>query len=87
MKRTIVVVLSALLFSGCAGGLTDTQKGQLALVINKCPVLQNYSRTQLKKAASEMKNLPSQTQIAKMIGDYGKLRDACRVVSKKLKRL
>jgi hypothetical protein len=78
------VLIAALALGGCATG--SEQQKQVALVISKCPVLKNYSKEQLKKAASELKNLPSESQVAVLVTDYSKLRDACRVARKKLKQ-
>jgi len=43
-----------------------------------CPPLVTYSRAQQTQARSELLSLPAGSQIAKMIVDYGKTRDACR---------
>ena len=88
MKQTILVsmIMATLALGGCAGGMSQTQQKQVALVISKCPVLKNYSKEQMKKAASELKNLPSESQVAVLVTDYSKLRDACRVASKKMKQ-
>lgn len=75
----------ALLLGGCAG-ISAQQEKKLNLVITKCPVLVKYSPEQLKEAAAELRGLPEKSQIAKMTIDYGKLRDACRAIEKKLKR-
>ena len=89
MKHTILasIILGTLVLGGCAGGsLTQQQQKQVALVISKCPVLKNYTKEQMKKAASEMQSLPNKSQIAVLVTDYSKLRDACRVASRKLKQ-
>ena len=51
------------------------------VVVSQCPELTQYSLEDLKKAATELRMLPSDSQIAEMIADYSKLRDACRVLS------
>lgn len=43
-----------------------------------CPPLVTYSVQQQRQAAAELRKM-SKSQIAKMIVDYGKMRDACRV--------
>lgn len=85
MKLTALIVLSSLVLTGCGtiSGLKPTQK-QVNLVLTKCPVLRNYTKAEMKKAASELQNIPSDAQLARMIGDYGKLRQACRVITKRL---
>lgn len=86
MKIATLIVLSSLALTGCGtvSGFKPTQK-QVNLVLTKCPVLKNYSKAEMKQAAQELNNIPSQAQLARMIGDYGKLRQACRVITKKLK--
>ncbi len=44
-----------------------------------CPPLVSYSRAQQADAAHELRALPQDSELAAMIVDYGKLRDACRV--------
>lgn len=85
MKLATIVVLSTLALTGCGtvSNFKPTQK-QVNLVLTKCPVLRNYTKAEMKQAALELENIPSQAQLARMIGDYGKLRQACRVISKKL---
>jgi len=88
MKQTILasIILGTLVLGGCAGGMSQQQQKQVALVISKCPVLKNYTKEQMKKAASELQSLPSESQVAVLVTDYSKLRDACRVASRKLKQ-
>lgn len=43
-----------------------------------CPPLIPYSAAQQAQAAAEMRKIPN-SQIARMIVDYGKMRDACRL--------
>jgi hypothetical protein len=85
MKLATVLVLSSLSLTGCGtiSSFKPTQK-QVNLVLTKCPVLRNYTKTEMRQAASELQNIPSNAQLARMIGDYGKLRQACRVITKKL---
>lgn len=44
-----------------------------------CPPLVAYSAAQQRLAARELRALPQNSQIAGMIGDYGKMRKACRL--------
>lgn len=83
--KSSLIILTSLLLTGCGtvSNLKPTQK-QVNLVLTKCPVLRNYSKAEMKKAAEELQNIPSDAQLARMIGDYGKLRQACRVITKKL---
>lgn len=43
-----------------------------------CPPLTAYSAVEQRQAAAELRKMP-ESQVAKMIVDYGKLRDACRI--------
>lgn len=74
------------MISGCAS-LNAQQEKKMNLVITKCPILTKYSPEQLKSAAAEIRKLPSESQVAKMVIDYGKLRDACRAIEKKLRKM
>jgi hypothetical protein len=38
-----------------------------------------YTKDQQRAASAEMRVLPKDAQIAAMIGDYGKMRKACRI--------
>ena len=42
-----------------------------------CPPLVTYSVQQQRQAATELRQM-TKSQVAKMIVDYGKMRDACR---------
>jgi hypothetical protein len=67
MWRTIFAMVGfSLLVSACvsAGG--------------GCPPLVAYTAAQERKADDELHDLPKGSQIARMIGDYGKTRAACR---------
>ena len=75
----------ALADCGTNSNYDPTQK-QVNLVLTKCPVLKNYSNEELLAAAEQLSNIPSESQIAKMVNDYGKLREACRIITKKLKQ-
>jgi len=44
----------------------------------RCPALVTYSQTFQSQAASELDALPQTARVATMVGDYGKLRAACR---------
>lgn len=85
MKILAAITLS-LMLAGCA----TMDKAEIAqtktLVIAKCPVLKNYSKDRLKKAAAELQSLPSDSELAALLTDYSKLRDACRAITKELKK-
>lgn len=47
--------------------------------VGGCPPLINYSAAQQKQAAKELRTIVGETQLKRMIVDYGKMRDACRL--------
>ena len=44
-----------------------------------CPPLVSYSADQMKRAAAEMRALHKEAELRRLVTDYGKMRDACRV--------
>lgn len=82
MKMVAIVSTLAIMLSACAS-LTPER---VAFAYSRCPVLKQYSREEMLKAAQEIKTLPSESQIAEMMADYSKLRDACRLAEKELKK-
>lgn len=44
-----------------------------------CPPLVQYSAETQRKAADEIEKLPDDSAVARMISDYKKTRDACRI--------
>lgn len=91
MKQFVILfaLMVGLLIGGCAAtkGLVtpDGKPITQALVISKCPTLKQYTPEQLKAAAAELKQLASTSALAMLVTDYGKMRDACRALTKKLK--
>jgi len=70
------------------GACTPAQQMQATTIaINKCPALKNYSREQLRRAAQELRSLPSESQLSVMLSDYSKLRDACRIAEQRLRQM
>ena len=47
--------------------------------VSGCPPLVEYSALTQKKAAEELRSLPKDSQIAKLVIDYNKMRKACRL--------
>jgi hypothetical protein len=43
-----------------------------------CPPLVTYSAETQRQAAQELRSLPKDSQLAKLVVDYGKVRRACR---------
>ncbi|MBI1867732.1 MAG: hypothetical protein HYS06_05500 [Methylocystis sp.] len=64
---TAVSSLALTLVAGCAA----TSGG--------CPPLVAYSKAQQARAAQELRALSTDSQLGRMIVDYDKTRDACRV--------
>ena len=73
MKK--VLFLLPLFLTGCVGLSQD----KITVVMRKCPAIVSYSKAEQKKAYSEIKAMAANSQIPRMMGDYSKLRDACRV--------
>lgn len=73
MKK--VIFLFPLLLTGCMGLSQD----KITVVMRKCPALVSYSKAEQKQAYSEIKAMAANAQVPRMMGDYSKLRDACRV--------
>lgn len=82
MKMVAFISICAIMLSGCASITPE----RTAFAYSRCPVLKKYTREELIKAAQEIKTLPSESQIAEMMADYSKLRDACRLAEKELKK-
>jgi hypothetical protein len=80
--RTIIALTAslAIILGGCASITQD----RIDLVYSRCPVLMQYTQEEMKAAAEELEKLPTESQIAEMITDYSKLRDACRLAERAL---
>jgi hypothetical protein len=87
MKHIIIALLiPTLMLGGCATMSAAEKQQTKTLVIAKCPVLKNYSKEKLQRAAAELKGLPDDSELAALLTDYSKLRDACRAITKQLKK-
>lgn len=66
--RRLTVLIMVLFEAGCqsTGG-------------GGCPPLVTYSPEQMKRAAAEMRALHKGAELRRLVTDYGKMRDACRV--------
>jgi hypothetical protein len=84
-KMMLLAIPMIALLGGCSPSLQE--RPTLVEAINKCPVLKTYTPEQLRKAASELKQIPNESQIAVLLSDYSKFRDACRVADRKLKAM
>lgn len=84
MVKIVMILTSCLMLSGCAS-LGLTKQEIQTVVLNNCPVLINYTPEQQKMAAEELRKLYSESVLTTFITDYSKLREACRVVNKRVK--
>jgi hypothetical protein len=84
MKTFVIAIGAALFLTGCASSAITQQERQI--ILQRCPILKKYTPEQLKAAASELKSLPTESQLARMLSDYSSLREACRKVTEKLNR-
>ncbi len=67
--RLSILMMALFSLAGC----------QSYVATSGCPPLVTYSAADQKQASSELRALlPRDSQIARMIVDYGKMRDACR---------
>jgi len=70
MLRLLLVLIGPALLSACATVVSDT-----------CPTLFDYSEAEQARAADELDALPEGSVIARLVGDYGVVRNeirACR---------
>lgn len=86
-KVFVAVAVLGVLVGGCSSLDPEMRRQGVPLAYSQCPVLKKYTREELLAAAKEMRSLPSESQLAAMMTDYSKLRDACRVARKELKRI
>lgn len=73
MKKLFLIL--PIFLAGCMGVGED----KITVVLRKCPALVSYSKVEQKKALQEIKTMASDAQIPRMMTDYSKLRDACKV--------
>jgi hypothetical protein len=66
-SKKLLPILMLVGFSGCK----STSEG--------CPPLIDYSAERQTLAAKELRRLPANSEVAKLVVDYGKLRAACRL--------
>lgn len=81
--RILMVGMIALFMAGCATTTASQQQQQqyLGAIYSQCPPLKTYTKAQRDRAARELRELASDSQLAVLITDYGKLREACRIVN------
>lgn len=74
---------SFLFLTGCSSSLNNQQN--ISIVLSKCPTLKSYSKEKMQRAISQIRNLPDDSELIEILGDYSSLREACRVAERKLK--
>jgi uncharacterized protein YceK len=84
--KILMVLAIAFTLTGCATTQSAINPQKVRpVVISQCPELRKYRTADLKKAASELNLLPANSQIAELLTDYNKLRDACRILAKRMR--
>jgi len=83
MKFIIIGILT-LTLSNCDNAQMSSQRAR-PIIVSQCPELAKYKTADLKRAAKELNLLPANSQIAELLTDYNKLRDACRVLSNRMR--
>lgn len=66
--RLVIWTTAAFSLSGCQ-----------SIPVSGCPPLVTYSAETQRLAAKELRALPKDSQVAKLVVDYGKMRAACRI--------
>jgi hypothetical protein len=87
MRQAIIasVLILGLGVSGCASSVNNLEN--IGLVLSKCPSLKSYSREKMQRAAASLRNLPEDSVLVEILGDYSRLREACRVAERQLRSL
>lgn len=80
--KAISILSLAVMLSACA----SINPERVDFAYSRCPILVKYTQQELMQAAKEFANLPNESQIVEMMTDYSKLRDACRLAEKELKK-
>lgn len=75
-KFWLSLALLPLLLTGCVTAPSE-------MVLTRCPSLRTYTPEFQRKAADELSHLPQGSPVARLVTDYGQLRDACRALSRK----
>lgn len=76
------LLITAIMLSACASITPE----RVDFAYSRCPVLKKYTKEEMIQAAQELRRLPTESQIAEMMTDYSKLRDACRLAERQLKK-
>lgn len=85
LKTKIIIALLALImaltytYATAAACFWPFESPLSPAIIRKCPPLVDYPPEDQAKIAKELKDIQSTSEIARIVSDYSKLRDACRV--------
>lgn len=87
MKKVIIsgILCLSIVLAGCANSL-NTQEN-INLVLSRCPTLKQYSREKMLRTSQAIKNLPDDSELIEILGDYSRLREACRIAERKLRSI
>jgi hypothetical protein len=87
MKKVIIsgILGLGIVLSGCASSLNNQETK--SLVLSRCPSLKQYSRETMQRAAQSIKNLPDDSELIEILGDYSRLREACRIAERKIRAI
>lgn len=87
MKKGIgaMILIVGFAVSGCSSSLNTSEN--IGLVLSKCPSLKSYSKEKMQRAANSIRNLPDDSVLVEILGDYSRLREACRVAERKIRSL
>lgn len=80
MKKYALVCLSLLALAGCASA---PQTVDVPTYVHVCPTMPQYTRDFDRQAADQLATIPIDSPVAKMIDDYGTVRQEIRTCSAK----
>lgn len=80
MKLMAAFMAIPLAVNSCEGPLT---KDTVRIYLTRCPPLVTYSKEQQQRALTELRKIATDSEIARYVSDYSKLRDACRAIRNK----
>lgn len=73
MRLAIVIVAAAFTLSAC----------QTTRLHSGCPPEIKYSRETMKEAAAQLRAMPQNSAVARLVSDLHRMRDACRAAGAK----
>ena len=79
MRAFIALVIAATL-SGCLEVGSPTPSAPTVTYKSRCPPLKQYTRAEQNRLADELQALPAGSTVEAVVGDFYKMRKACRAV-------